>query len=141
MWTLRCTETCCSCYRKSKILYHQKFFNEGLGIKTEGPLLQNILFICWTHFFFLFCNRWSLNLFCNNSNRKRMRFPLKTRDVTIGKTSRTKVLAQMSPEKWFVMNILWWQFQVFCFVQLRQFYNLKFSHIWSCQTLQDEKIA
>ena len=29
----------------------------------------------------------------------------------------------------------------FCFVQLRQFYSLKFSHLWSCQTLQDEKIA
>ena len=29
----------------------------------------------------------------------------------------------------------------FCFVKLRQFYSLKFSHLWSCQTLQDEKIA
>ena len=29
----------------------------------------------------------------------------------------------------------------FCFVQLRQFYILKFSHPWSCQTLHDEKIS
>ena len=29
----------------------------------------------------------------------------------------------------------------FCFVQLRQFSSLKFSHLRSCQTLQDEKIA
>ena len=29
----------------------------------------------------------------------------------------------------------------FCFVKLRQFYILKRSHLWSCQTLQDEKIA
>ena len=26
----------------------------------------------------------------------------------------------------------------FCFVQLRQFYSLKFPHLLSCQTLQDE---
>ena len=26
----------------------------------------------------------------------------------------------------------------FCFVQLRQFFNLTFSHLWSYQTLQDE---
>ena len=25
----------------------------------------------------------------------------------------------------------------FCFVQLRPFYSLKLSHLWSCQTLQD----
>ena len=31
--------------------------------------------------------------------------------------------------------------QVFGFVELRQFYSLKLSHLWSCQTLQDEKIS
>ena len=29
----------------------------------------------------------------------------------------------------------------FCFVQLRHFYSLKFSHLWNCQTLPDEKIS
>ena len=31
--------------------------------------------------------------------------------------------------------------QVFGSVELRQFYSLKLSHLWSCQTLQDEKIS
>ena len=29
---------------------------------------------------------------------------------------------------------------IFCFVKLRQFYSLKFSHLWSSQTLQDESL-
>ena len=31
--------------------------------------------------------------------------------------------------------------RVFGSVELRQFYSLKWSHFWSCQTLQDEKIS
>ena len=85
------------------------------GYITLGPLLQNILFICWTQFFFfcllLFCNRWSLNLFCNNSNRKRMRFPLKIRGETIDKTCRTKVLPKFS-RRVFLRVVL--KFAFFC---------------------------
>ena len=69
---------------------HKRFFMQD-WVSRLWAHYYKIFYLFVGLIFFLFCNRWSLNLFCNNSNRKRMRFPLKIRGETIGKTCRTKV--------------------------------------------------